>query len=174
MDPGSESQRWVGVGRSSSPDASSAALEAVSAALRGRPAELVVLFASEAMDLPALVETAYETGRHAPLIGCSMASEIATGGPGEAGVVAVGFGGPGFSVSTTALAGVADGARAAGAEVAACLGDVTDSEHRVLLMLTDGLAGDQQEIIRGAYGVAGAGVPLVGGCAGDDLKLTGT
>ena len=27
-------------------------------------------------------------------------------------------------------------------------------QHRVLLMLTDGLAGDQQEIVRGAYGVA--------------------
>jgi hypothetical protein len=42
------------------------------------------------------------------------------------------------------------------------------------MLLTDGLAGDQQEIVRGAYGVLGAGVPLVGGCAGDDLKMTGT
>jgi hypothetical protein len=43
-----------------------------------------------------------------------------------------------------------------------------------LLLLTDGLAGDQQEIVRGAYGVVGAGVPLVGGCAGDDLKMKAT
>src|SRR6266576_3307222 len=35
-------------------------------------------------------------------------------------------------------------------------------------------AGDQQEIIRGAYGVLGAAVPLVGGCADDDLEMTGT
>ena len=41
-------------------------------------------------------------------------------------------------------------------------------------MLTDGLAGDQQEIVRGAYSVAGAGIPLVGGCAGDDLKMNST
>jgi hypothetical protein len=41
-------------------------------------------------------------------------------------------------------------------------------------MLTDGLAGDQQEIVRGAYGVVGAAVPLVGGCAGDDLKMKTT
>jgi hypothetical protein len=40
--------------------------------------------------------------------------------------------------------------------------------------LTDGFAGDQQEIVRGAYGVLGAGVPLVGGCAGDDLKMATT
>ena len=49
-----------------------------------------------------------------------------------------------------------------------------DLPHKVLLLLTDGLAGDQQEIVRGAYGVLGAGVPLVGGCAGDDLKMTRT
>jgi hypothetical protein len=42
------------------------------------------------------------------------------------------------------------------------------------LLITDGLAGDQQEIVRGAYSVAGASVPLVGGCAGDDLKMRAT
>jgi hypothetical protein len=42
------------------------------------------------------------------------------------------------------------------------------------MLLTDGLAGDQQEIVRGAYAVLGAGVPIVGGCAGDDLKMTRT
>jgi hypothetical protein len=41
-------------------------------------------------------------------------------------------------------------------------------------LLTDGLAGDQQEIVRGAYGVLGAEIPLVGGCAGDDLKMRRT
>jgi hypothetical protein len=44
----------------------------------------------------------------------------------------------------------------------------------VLLLLADGLAGDQQEIVRGAYAVAGAAVPLVGGCAGDDLRMVAT
>jgi hypothetical protein len=42
------------------------------------------------------------------------------------------------------------------------------------MLLTDGLAGDQQEIVRGAYSVLGAEVPLVGGCAGDDLKMKRT
>lgn len=41
-------------------------------------------------------------------------------------------------------------------------------------MLADGLAGDQSEIVRGAYSVAGARVPLVGGCASDDLKMKET
>jgi hypothetical protein len=43
-----------------------------------------------------------------------------------------------------------------------------------MLLLTDGLAGDQQEIVRGAYQVLGAGVPLVGGSAGDDLRMQRT
>jgi hypothetical protein len=46
--------------------------------------------------------------------------------------------------------------------------------HRALLLLTDGLVGGQQEIVRGAYGVLGAGIPLVGGCAGDDLRMRKT
>jgi hypothetical protein len=164
----------MGVGRSASPDPADAATEAVRAALAGRGAKLVVLFASGAFDLPALVARADAEAQGAQLIGCSTAGEIATGGPSDAGVVAVALGGPGFSVSTTAATGIAADARHAGAEAAACLGDVADSPHRVLLLLTDGLAGDQQEIVRGAYSVAGAGIPLVGGCAGDDLKMAAT
>ena len=42
--------------------------------------------------------------------------------------------------------------------------------HSVILLLTDGLGGDQMEVVRGAYAVVGAEIPLVGGCAGDDLQ----
>jgi hypothetical protein len=42
------------------------------------------------------------------------------------------------------------------------------------MLLSDGLSGDQQEVVRGAYSVVGAAVPLVGGCAGDDLKMKRT
>src|ERR1700721_2932354 len=44
----------------------------------------------------------------------------------------------------------------------------------VVVLLSDGLAGAQQEIGRGAHGVLGAAVPLVGGCAGDDLRMSRT
>ena len=62
----------------------------------------------------------------------------------------------------------------AGAEAARCLPRSDDHPHHALLLLSDGLAGDQQQILRGAYGVLGSGVPLVGGCAGDDLRMTRT
>jgi hypothetical protein len=61
--------------------------------------------------------------------------------------------------------------RGASAAAASCLERVEARANRVLLLLSDGLVGDQQEIVRGAYSVAGAAVPLVGGCAGDDLRM---
>ena len=44
----------------------------------------------------------------------------------------------------------------------------------VLMVLSDGLAGDQEEVVRGTYRAVGATIPLVGGCAGDDLKMAST
>ena len=84
------------------------------------------------------------------------------------------LGGDGFAVSTAAAPAASTRLRAAGAEVAACLERTPARAHRTLLLLSDGLAGDQQEIVRGAYDVAGASVPLVGGCAGDDLAMQAT
>lgn len=169
-----QDRRWVGVGRSAAPAPAEAAREAVRGAREGRSAALVILFASESYDLEALAAAAASEAGDAAVIGCSTAGEIAAGGPGDAGLVAVALGGEGFAVSTTAAVGIAADARRAGAGAAGCLADVADRPHQVLLMLTDGLAGDQQEIVRGAYSVAGAGVPLVGGCAGDDLRMAST
>jgi hypothetical protein len=61
-----------------------------------------------------------------------------------------------------------------GPAVEACIAGVEQRAHSVVLLLTDGLGGDQMEVVRGAYAVVGAEIPLVGGCAGDDLKMKGT
>jgi hypothetical protein len=79
-----------------------------------------------------------------------------------------------FAVSTSTASVTDAGLREAGARVAGAAADVAHKPHRVLLVLSDGLAGDQQEIVRGAYSVLGATVPLVGGCAGDDLRMERT
>lgn len=65
-------------------------------------------------------------------------------------------------------------ARAALVAAARAASGVADCEHRVLMPLSDGLGGDQQDVVRGADGVVGAEVPLVGGCSGDDLKMVRT
>lgn len=166
--------RWLAVGRSSDPDARTAGAEAAAQALTGTDAKLLVVFCSDAFDLPALLEGINETAGGVPLVGCSTAGEISGSGPGDAGVVVTALGGDGFSVATGSADNASQHLREASARAAFCIDALEDKPHRVLLLLTDGLAGDQQEIVRGAYSVVGAEVPLVGGCAGDDLKMKGT
>lgn len=168
------SKRWLGVGRSADADGRSAGRDATTSALVDQDAKLLIVFCSDSYDLEGLLAGIDGVAPGVPLIGCSTAGEIATGGPGDASVVVVALGGEGFSVATAAATGASEGLRDASAEVAACIERVEQKEHRVLLMLSDGLAGDQQEVVRGAYSVAGASIPLVGGCAGDDLKMKST
>jgi hypothetical protein len=166
--------RWLAVGQSSDDDPARAGEFAAAQALEREDARLLLVFCSHRYDLDALLGAINERSGGTPLIGCSTAGEIATSGPGDAGVVVTALGGEGFTVHTAAALNVSADLRAAGAEVAACASSLDGESHRALLLLTDGLAGDQQEIVRGAYSVVGASVPLVGGCAGDDLQMRST
>ena len=177
----------MGVGQSDEPDAASAGRTAAKAALQGADPRLVIVFCSDRYDLQALVDAVAETAPGVPLVGCSTAGELSAASrdaapdaagnkAGDTGVVVTALGGPGFSVATRhAVAGdVVGGLRQASFEAAACMNDVEPLPHSILMVLTDGLAGDQEEVVRGAYRAVGATVPLVGGCAGDDLKMTAT
>jgi hypothetical protein len=166
--------RWLNVGHSIDRDARTAGRDAATAALGGLEAKLLVVFCSDAYDLVELLAGVSACAPGVPLIGCSTAGEIVTPGPSDQSVVVTALGGAGFTVVTRAATDASQRLREAGAEVAGAACGVSECEHRVLLLLSDGLAGDQQEIVRGAYGVVGAEVPLVGGCAGDDLKMTKT
>jgi hypothetical protein len=169
-----EHARWLGVGHSSDPDPRAAGAAAAAQAMIGLDPALLVVFASVRYDLAALLDAVVAHAGDVPLIGCSTAGEIAAAGPGDSGVVVTALGGPGFSIETTVARDAGDDLRRAGAEAAACAAGVSSRPHRVLMLLTDGLAGDQSEIVRGAYGVVGAGLPLVGGCAGDGLRMEAT
>ena len=172
-DPGSSS-RWFGVGTSALNASAEAGARAADEAMLADDGRLILVFASASHDLPSLLHGIRKRTGDIPLIGCSTAGEIATDGPGDSGVVVVALGGPGFVARTAVARAVSTRLRSAGAEVAACAGSSLDHPHQALLLLTDGLAGDQTEVVRGAYSVMGAAVPLVGGCAGDDLKMLHT
>jgi hypothetical protein len=172
--PPEQRTRWLGVGRSDHLDARSAGLQAASCALRGDDPKLVVVFCSDAYDLPELLAGVRERTSDVPLIGCSTAGELASGGACERSVVVTVLGGEGFKVCTRSAITAPYSLRNAGENVARAVRGVEGCEHRVLMLLSDGLSGDQQELVRGAYGVVGAEVPLVGGCSGDDLKLVRT
>ena len=141
---------------------------------QGDDPKLLVVFCSDSYDLDAAAR-GHRRARagDVPLIGCSTAGEIADRRPAATPASSSPRSAARASRSRTAAAtGASAQLREAGAEVAAALAETLDDRDRTgsLLLLTDGLAGDQQEIVRGAYGVVGAGVPLVGGCAGDDLQ----
>jgi hypothetical protein len=164
-------RRWIGVGKSAAGEAG----QAVWAATAGRTPAVVIVFASSEIDLAAMIGDVRTTvAADVPIVGCTTAGEINTSGPSVGGIVVVALGGPDFSVVTAVAENVDAGLRVAGAKVAATVSQLESRPYQVLLLLTDGLAGDQQEIVRGAYSMVGAQVPLVGGCAGDDLHMKST
>ena len=165
--------RWFGVGSAEGLEPGSGA-RAAREALLHEQAKLLVVFCSESHDLSRLLEEIRGEAGDVPLIGCTTAGEIATSGPSDASVVVVAFGGDGFAVDTAFAEDASSDLRAAGSSVARCVPARTDLPYKLLLLLSDGLAGNQQEVVRGAYRVLGAAVPLVGGCAGDDLRMTRT
>lgn len=167
-------ERHVGVGSSRLSDPRAAGRQAAQGALGpGEPA-LAVVLASSHLDHAGVLAGICEVVPDVPLVGCTTAGEIAVSGPGESGVVVLVLSGDGFSVAT-GLGEIVDGdLRSAAATAARCVDAVDERSNKVLLLLSDGLAGDQQEVVRGAYQQVGAGVPLVGGCAGDDVRMEQT
>jgi hypothetical protein len=160
--------RTAVVGRSAHLDAATAGRDAAREALSASDdAGLLLVFASSAYDPRALIAAIADVAGDVPVAGCSSAGEIDASGAGAAApsVVVLALGGDGFSFSVAAVSAATD-PRDAGARAAACVGDVADREHLVMLLLSDGAAHRQPDVVRGAYSVAGAGVPLVGGLAG--------
>jgi hypothetical protein len=166
--------RWMGVGRAGGADSRAAAVEAARTAVTGTDPKLLLVFAAITHD-PALVQEGIrEVVGEVPVLGCTTHGEIGPGGPADGSVVVAAIGGTGFSVSTAVAEQVSGRQREAGADVARCVADVADRTHRVLLMITDGFTRDQESILRGAYSVLGAGVPLFGGASADGWRMTGT
>ena len=164
--------RWFAVGSATGYEPEAAA-RAADQALLHDDAKLVVVFCSSSHDLPVLLRRVRARSGAVPLVGCTTAGEIVSGNR-DASVVVAALGGDGFGIHTAVATDASRDLRSAGAQAARCLISDEQRPYRALMLLTDGLAGDQQEIVRGAYGVLGAGVPLVGGCAGDDLRMTKT
>src|SRR3954466_8007275 len=132
--------RWAAIGHSSDTDAHAAGAAAAGQALERDDAKLLVVFSSDAYDLPALLRGVNERSGGVPLIGCSTAGQIATGKSDVGGVVVTAIGGDGFSAVTAASEPVDGALRDAGAAVAASVASLNGKAHRVVVLLTDALA----------------------------------
>jgi hypothetical protein len=169
-----ERNRWLGVGHSAAPASQTAGAEAARAAMVGADAKLLLVFAAITHDLTAVQAGVRQVAGEVPVIGCTTHGEIAPGGPWDGTVAVAALGGAGFSVGTAVAEQVSGHQREAGAKVAKEANAVDERPYQVLLLLTDGLIRDQEEILRGCYSVLGAQVPLFGGAAADGWRMTGT
>lgn len=168
--------RWMGVGHSGDADALTAGTAAAAQAVAGREPVLLMVYPSTGYDLERLLDGVRASAADGTVIaGCTTLGEVVAGRPDPmaSGVVVVALGGAGLEVRAQVGRGVSGRRREAGAEAAASVADLA-GPNRICLLLCDGLVGEQHEVVRGAYGVLGAAVPLVGGCAGDDLTYTQT
>ncbi|MBW6438733.1 FIST C-terminal domain-containing protein [Actinoplanes hulinensis] len=166
--------RWFGTGHSTLTDPGAAGAEAAAAAITGTDPVVVFVFCSVGHHTAEMLDAVRErVAADTVIVGCSTSGQLSGGATSKDGVVVAAWGGTGFAVRTHVSRDISNRLRDSGVEAASCLGAV-DHPHRALLMLGDGLSGDHHEIVRGAFSVAGAAVPLVGGCAGDQLTFTRT
>ena len=175
MTTASEPIRWVRVGTSSNQDPERAVAEALAPVLEMGQPKLAILFCSPAQDLSQVSRLVKQAIGDNEVIGCSSAGELIRDHALSGGLVIWALGGDGFNVSTGfGLGTPEEGLRNAAAEAARCIERVERKQHTLMFLLADGLCGDQMEVVRGAYDVCGAHVPLMGGCAGDDMALQST
>lgn len=168
-------ERWVRVGTSAAAEAERAVHEALAPILELGLPKLAIVFCSPAHDLAVISRLVKQAVGDSEVIGCSSAGELIRDHALSGGLLIWALGGQGFSVSTGFGQGsVEQGLRQAAAEAARCLDQLERRQHTLLFLLADGLCGDQMEVVRGAYEVCGARVPLIGACAGDDMALQST
>jgi hypothetical protein len=130
----------------------------------GRAPGLVVIFPAGDADPAAVVAEAQEAAPGVPVAGMTGTAAI-----GAEGLVDTGCSAIAFSASLQAGVGASESGdpRAAGREATAkAVATIDGARHGIVLLFVDSEAGDQAEIVAGAYAVAGGTIPLAGGAAG--------
>lgn len=141
----------------------------------------VLLFCSPAYDLPALAEGLAAWGPRA-IMGCTTAGMIGPGGYQTAGITAVSFADDTLRMSVfpiLKLQALAErGVSAIGDDpgvvaLAAAGAALAATANAFALLLVDGLSLSEEVVIAALYRTLGD-IPIVGGSAGDDLRLHAT
>lgn len=166
-----DEERWLAVTNLDDPsEIDSCVGDVVGAA--GDVPRLVLAFGSSKIPRSDLRESLNVALPDTDVIGCTTSGLVHSMPDDTGSIQLVALGGTGFEVETT-LADYEAGCRAAGELVGGAM-PPGDEVNRTLMLLCDGLEGDVADLVRGAYSVCGAGVSIVGGCAGDDLAMEQT
>jgi hypothetical protein len=144
----------------------------------GRPA-MIIVYASVRYDLPALLGAIRDVTGDVPLVGETSTGHfrgaVLTGPATGVAVLAMTSGPYRFGVaSVETLSAEAEhaGMKLAGLARAAIGPERTP--YATLVLFADGLATEHQALVGGIHRVAGAAVPIVGGGAADDRRLSQT
>jgi len=167
-------ESWVRVGSSQHENNGEALEEAFAGLKLPHQPQLLIVFAAPRYDLAQLGASLGDRLPGCAVVGCTTSGEIAAGSALTQSLVLWALGGSGVRVSTGFGESDGQGLRQAAVEAAGCLAKLDRRSHTVMVLLSDGLGGDQMEVVRGAYDAANIDVPLVGGCAGDYLAMRQT
>jgi hypothetical protein len=160
-------ERTAATASATGPNACAEAVERAIAGLSGTPG-LVLFFPAGDIDPERAASEVQEAAGEARVAGMTGTAAI-----GDDGLVATGCSAVAFSSSFSAGVGAVDAADAetAAREAAAkALAATEESLHHVLLLFVDSEAGDQADVVAGAYASAGGAVPLAGGAAGGSSR----
>jgi hypothetical protein len=140
------------------------AVEKAVEALGGDPG-LVLIFPAGVLDPQEAATQAQAAAGDARVAGMTGSGAITLGGAIESGCSAVAFD---SSLAVGVGTGTSSDSRTAGrSAVAEALSGVDrDGSNVAVLLFVDSEAGDQAEIVAGAYEIAGGRIPLAGGAAG--------
>ncbi|MFM7085543.1 MAG: FIST signal transduction protein, partial [Cyanobium sp.] len=167
-------ESWVRVGSSTLEGGAEALEEAITSLNLTHDPRLLIVLAAPHYDLERLGASLGDRLPQSAVIGCTTSGEIAAGRALTQSLVLWALGGSGVRVSTGCGQSDGQSLRQAAVEAAGCLARLERRSHTVMVLLSDGLGGDQMEVVRGAYDAANIDVPLVGGCAGDYLAMRQT
>jgi len=173
--------RWFGKGfslvDSVKSDPAAAVESAIRQAVTDGDTKLVIVMAAEEIGFESIKDgiTRANLGSDTKVVGCSAGAQHSKEfGATTGGVIVAALGGKGFKVQTAHAEvkdeNLFDAAHSATAE---CISELS-GDHKLVMMFVDGLLGDSQEYVRGAYSAAGASWPLVGGAASDIGTFTTT
>lgn len=170
---------FCAVGESRAVDAVRAGREAAAQALegiQGRNADLVLVFATTGYDQAVLVRSVKEAVGAAALVGCSGEGVITQKGSREDShcVAVMALASSQLSFQTYHVEGLSKDAKGCGEALAAQILDEDPLDAKALLVFPDGLTGNCTEFLAGLRSKLSLRIPILGGTAGDMLKMERT
>ncbi len=157
-------------------EAGTAAAREAIAGLHGEAPTMIIVYATVSYDLAVLLAAIRAVTGDVPLVGETSTGQFRDGvlveRTSSVAVLAM-TSGP-YEFGYACVEHLSGRGEAAGQELARAARGTRHTPHATLMIFTDGLVREHQNVVTGMHHVTGAAVPVVGGAAGDDRRLNAT